>query len=205
MSTSQRAKAAKKPRKAPVSAAVEPYHHGNLRAALLKAAGRLLEDKGPDALSLRDVARRLGVSHNAPYRHFATREDLLAALAAEGFRALQEATGKARAAAKADAIDNMGLAYIEFALTNPQRYRLMFGGAKGQSAELSESAKAAFMQLAGTSNARFGPAQALAAARAWAFVHGVAHLLLDKQINAALMEGRTPLEFAALLLGRSST
>src|SRR6185312_8546459 len=104
---------------------------------LLKTAGRMLEDQGPDALSLRDVARKLGVSHNAPYRHFATRDDLLAALATEGFRALGEATLKARSAAGPDdnAVNWMGLAYIDFALKNPARYRLMFGGPKGDTEE----------------------------------------------------------------------
>src|SRR2546422_330429 len=61
------------------------YHHGDLPAALLRAAGKTLERRGIAALSLREAARRAGVSHNAPYRHFPDREALLAALAAEGF------------------------------------------------------------------------------------------------------------------------
>jgi AcrR family transcriptional regulator len=189
----------RKPQK-PIAAAA--YHHGNLRVALLEAAGELLERQGPASLSLRAVARQLGVSHNAPYRHFASRDDLLGALATEGFRALAKATARARDAATADddALNWMGLAYIDFALKNPARYRLMFGGAKGQSAELAESAKASFMQLQGpASGTRFGESP-LAAVRAWAFLHGIADLLLDRQINATLMDGRTPLEFAALLL-----
>ncbi len=122
------------------------YHHGNLRAALLEAAGKLLEQGGPAALSLRAVARQLGVSHNAPYRHFATREDLLAALATEGFHALSQAMAKTRRAAglEDDIVNWMGLAYIDFALKHPARYRLMFGGAKAESAELSDSAKESF-------------------------------------------------------------
>ncbi len=195
MSTSR----SKKLEKPPIG---DNYHHGNLRAALLQTAGEILEQDGPDRLSLRAVARQLGVSHSAPYRHFATRKDLLAALAAEGFRAMSKATAKARDAAgpEDNTINWMGLAYIDFALKNPARYRLMFGGAKGQSTELAESAKASFMQLQGSAGgARFGDSP-LAAVRAWAFVHGVAHLLLDKQIRPELMGGRTPLEFAALLL-----
>src|SRR5258706_77678 len=66
------------------------YHHGDLPAALLRAAGRTLEKRGIGALSLRDTARQAGVSHNAPYRHFSDREALLAALAAEGFAMLGE-------------------------------------------------------------------------------------------------------------------
>ena len=201
MSTSRAQKKLKKPVKSRVSTPAEPYHHGNLRAALLEAAGKMLEASGPEALSLRGVARKLGVSHNAPYRHFATRDDLLAALAAEGFRSLGEATLKARSATVPgdNAVNWMGLAYIGFALKNPARYRLMFGGAKGNTEELSTTAKNSFMRLRNAVAQSGVPSADLAAVRAWAQVHGIAHLLLDKQINAALMGGHTPLEFAALL------
>ncbi len=193
--------------KAGAPARAEPYHHGDLRAALLKAAGKVLEAQGPEALSLRDIARQIGVSHNAPYRHFATREALLGAVATEGFRELGAAMARARAGAGGgtDSLDRMGLAYIEFALERPQRFRLMFGGAKGQSSELDASAKAAFVALGGAAGTRFGSTPNLAAVRAWAFVHGIAHLLLDRQIKAVLMGGRTPLQFAALLLDQAGT
>ena len=69
------------------------YHHGDLPAALLKAAGKTLEQNGIASLSLRDAARRAGVSHNAPYRHFPDRQALLAALAREGFARLAERLG----------------------------------------------------------------------------------------------------------------
>src|SRR5947207_2956113 len=102
MATSRRKKAA--------------YHHGDLRAALLRAAGLLLEDEGVAGVLLREVARRAGVSHNAPYRHFAERDALLAALAAEGYerlgKELQSKAGK-----------EMGQAYVSFALAHPQRFR----------------------------------------------------------------------------------
>ena len=205
MSTSRRGKLGARSGRAPAGS--EPYHHGDLRAALLKAAGKLLEADGPEALSLRDIARRLGVSHNAPYRHFATREALLGAIATEGFRELGTAMASAAQSAGGgtDRLDRMGMAYIAFALERPQRFRLMFGGAKGQSPELDASAKAAFMALGGAAGTRFGSTPNLAAVRAWAFVHGIAHLLLDKQIKAVLMGGRTPLQFAALLLDQAGT
>src|SRR5438046_5208157 len=95
------------------------YHHGDLPAALLRAAGRTLERRGLAALSLREAARRAGVSHNAPYRHFPDREALLAALAAEGFAMLGE-----RLRGKPGR--EMGAAYVSFALEQPQRFRLMF-------------------------------------------------------------------------------
>src|ERR1700693_4431431 len=74
------------------------YHHGDLAAALLRAAGNILEKEGVEALKLRAVARRAGVSHNAPYRHFPESEALLAALAVEGFEALGAAQSTAAAA-----------------------------------------------------------------------------------------------------------
>src|SRR3989337_63135 len=104
------------------------YHHGGLRAELVQTAGEMLEKQGLKSLSLREVARRAGVSHNAPYRHFPDRESLLAALAMEGFaklgRALQEA-------GSAGGLRARGQAYLRFALQNPQRFRLMFGGHLG--------------------------------------------------------------------------
>ncbi|MFY9316774.1 MAG: helix-turn-helix domain-containing protein, partial [Burkholderiales bacterium] len=74
------------------------YHHGDLPAALLQAAGKILEKEGVEALALRTLARRTGVSHGAPYRHFRDRESLLAALAAEGFAMLGRAQREAAAA-----------------------------------------------------------------------------------------------------------
>src|SRR5436190_24145857 len=97
------------------------YHHGNLRPALLAGAAKILEKEGVTALSLREAARRAGVSHNAPYRHFADRDALLAALAAEGFQMLGEAM-------RAHDGREMGEAYVRFALAHPERFRLMFGG-----------------------------------------------------------------------------
>src|ERR1700757_2284011 len=76
-----------------------PYHHGNLREALLEPAIRLTAEAGPAAFTLREVARRAGVSHNAPYRHFHDKDDLLAAVAAEGYNELTAAMTAAGAAA----------------------------------------------------------------------------------------------------------
>src|SRR5262245_55034044 len=107
-----------------MSTSKNTYHHGDLRATILKAAGKLLEKEGLNALSLREVARRAGVSHNAPYRHFPDRDRLLAALAEEGFAELGRALGEAGKRGPRE----RGEAYVRFALTHPQRFRLMFGG-----------------------------------------------------------------------------
>src|SRR5580658_10876521 len=76
---------------APGMAPERPYHHGNLKPALLRAAVELIAEVGPAAFTLREVARRAGISHNAPYRHFREKDELVAAVAAEGFERLAEA------------------------------------------------------------------------------------------------------------------
>jgi len=153
------------------------YHHGDLRSAMLRAAGKVLEKEGLAGLSLRDLARRAGVSHNAPYRHFPDRDSLLAALAAEGFQQLGEAmqgrSGK-----------EMGEAYVRFALDNPERFRLMFGGAVpiAKYPELQAAASATHAAL--VEAFKDHPRPEVAAAAAWALVHGLAHLKLDGHLAA---------------------
>lgn len=160
------------------------YHHGDLRAATLHAAAELLEKKGPDAVVLREVARLAGVSHNAPYRHFPSREALLAALAAEGFAAFSRHMAEAAGA-------GMGEAYVGFALGRPQLFRLMFGGTVklGSTPELARAAKGAYQGLVEAFRARGDIADPeLAAAAAWSLVHGLSHLLLDGHFPQATGE-----------------
>src|SRR5467141_3324063 len=106
----------------------KPYHHGNLREALLEAAIRLIAEVGPTAFTMREVARRAGDSHNAPYRHFRDRDDLIAAVAAQGFRELTEAMVE-EAGQRTDARDRLkhaGLGYLGFALRRPEHFTVMF-------------------------------------------------------------------------------
>jgi len=155
-----------------------PYHHGDLRAAILRAAGELLEEHGVIDLPVREVARRAGVSHNAPYRHFADRDALLAALAGEGFAWL----GEALAAAATGGPRARGEAYVHFALRNPARFRLMFGGLLPLDAHpaLREAAAQTYAGLVRAFAAVTGVAGApTAAAAAWSLTHGLAQLLLD--------------------------
>lgn len=156
------------------------YHHGDLPAALLAAAGKALERDGPGGLSLRDAARRAKVSHNAPYRHFKDREALLVALAGEGFGMLAQ---RLRGLGPRE----MGEAYVRFACEHPQRFRLMFSGApqlKAAAQEAYAALKAALGELAQSEEA---------AAAAWSLVHGLAHLTLDGQFKGE--------EFARRVLG----
>ena len=104
------------------------YHHGDLRRALLDAALALLEKSGVEALTLREVARRVGVTSGAPYHHFADKEAIVAAVAEEGFVELSEAMLAARdAAAPASRLGAMGRSYVRFAVAHPAHFRVMFG------------------------------------------------------------------------------
>ncbi|WP_278103466.1 TetR/AcrR family transcriptional regulator [Microbacterium proteolyticum] len=169
-----------------MSTSARSYHHGDLRTRLLDVAEELLEEGGVGALSLREVARRADVSHNAPYRHFASKDELLAALAASGFDGL--AASRADISDPRNALVESGLAYVRFALEHRALFRLMFSGAAGgESGEsvASEASAAAMMRGA------FGddtPGDALISS--WSFVHGLAGLLLDDQVPAGLRVGR---------------
>jgi len=159
------------------------YHHGDLRPALIAAARTLVEESGVGAVSLRQTARRVGVSAPATYRHFANKDSLLAAVAAEGFRDL----GAALAAAsrnERDPLSAMGMAYVRFALSRRGVFRLMFGPELAQRAtypELKSAADQAFQWLQGGVQTRGRAAQDshLAAIAPWALVHGLAQLFLD--------------------------
>ena len=143
------------------------YHHGDLRAAVLSAAWKMIEKEGVAGLSLREAARRAGVSHNAPYRHFADRDALLKALVEEGFAELRKALEN-RAGRE------LGEAYIAFALQRPERFRLMFSGARADADLLARFAHS-FGALGGDATA--------AGAAAWSLVHGLACLMLEGQLE----------------------
>src|SRR5215469_979889 len=105
-----------------------PYHHGNLREALLSAALGLISEVGPTAFTLREVARRAGVSHNAPYRHFKDRDELMAAVSTQGYAELTQAlldAGEQESAALSQ-LKAAGLAYVKFALRRPEHFTVMF-------------------------------------------------------------------------------
>ena len=145
------------------------YHHGDLRAALLRAASKIVEKKGLSGLSVRAAARRAGVSHNAPYRHFPDRESLLAALAEAGFAEL-------RTRLQGLAGRDKARAYVAFALENPQRFRLMSRG--------GAAASAAYEELVSSLSAQTDAQQArVVAAAAWSLAHGLAHLILDGHLE----------------------
>jgi AcrR family transcriptional regulator len=107
----------------------KPYHHGDLRRALVDAARRLLEAEGPAAMSLRAVAREAGVSPAAPYHHFKDKSDLMGAIASEGWALLGEAMVEAHASHPDDSLAVI-TSYVRFARSRPALYRVMFEAAR---------------------------------------------------------------------------
>ena len=169
------------------------YHHGNLRAALTEAGLRLLEESGSAQLSLREVARTVGVSPTAVYRHFPDKEALLSALAADGFRRMAEEQAAALAGGSAppDGFNAMGRIYVRFALRNPAIFRLMFGGfiAGRRDPELAEAEERLSAGLRAGVEALLpagsAAAKRVAALRAWSLVHGLSLLLLERQVKVS--------------------
>lgn len=177
------------------------YHHGDLRSALIAAAAEMLERDGPEAISFRAVARATGVSQTAPYNHFQSKEGLLATVAEAGFRDLDASQTAAAGMAPpgADRVTALGLDYVRFALRRPQLYRLMFGfgvpgwyahpeviAAKGASFRPIQQVLAAHLAVDGDADPE---AVETAAVAAWALVHGLAMLLIDRSLDPAKKAG----------------
>jgi AcrR family transcriptional regulator len=164
------------------------YHHGDLRAALVRAAIELLEESGETALSLRAVARRAGVSPAAPYRHYADREALLSAIAAVGYRDLAERLAAAHPSPSTpEQLASVAIAYVQFALERPTLFRIMFGDPCDRDNEERLAATTAVTAYVRSIAQRTFPqadAEALATA-IWALVHGLAFLHLDGKLDAA--------------------
>ena len=170
-----------------------PYHHGDLRRALLDEALRIIQTQGVEHLTLRTVGASLGVSRSALYRHFSDKQSLLATVGKEGFLKLRqdlahawEASGRGRTG-----FDAMHRAYVHFAVSHPSHYRVMFGGfieSASKDDHFLAEARGAFQVLVDAlidqQNAgdirRDDPA--LMARFVWALVHGAALLFIDGQL-----------------------
>jgi AcrR family transcriptional regulator len=199
------------------SAKRDSYHHGDLKRALTEAALQLVQEKGPKGFTLREVARRAGVSTAAPYRHFADKSQLLAAAAAQGFVELHRALD-ATASAATDLTGRvlaMGRAYVRWAISHPDYYQIMFGSEldKRQTPELPAAAARAFDDLLGIivecQQAKVLPSgdPREIAGPTWSLLHGVATLtigsdlshvgidenpeeLIERSLNALLFNGK---------------
>lgn len=167
------------------------YHHGDLRAACLRAARELLEEDGSAGLSLRAVARRAGVSATAPYRHYADRDALVSAVAAEGYRELAESLATAHPDPRTpDELASVAVAYVRFALDRPAMFRVMFAEpCDPNSAERVAATAAISGYVRGIVRAAFPGADPDAlATTVWALVHGLAFLHLDGKLDSSTPE-----------------
>ena len=178
------------------------YHHGNLREALIEAAMGLVEEQGPEGVSLRATARAAGVSHAAPYHHFADKAQLMEALTVRAFERFTRALSEARISAPGDALSKLGatgVAYVLFAADNRSLFRLMnrpemrlAGEGIPSQGPVERAAAAAFAvllngieacQAEGLIDAGDPKPYALTA---WSLVHGLAVLIIDGLIERRL-------------------
>jgi AcrR family transcriptional regulator len=168
------------------------YHHGNLRQALIDAALVAIAKEGPEAFTLRDAARRAGVSAGAPYRHFRDKEELLAAVAADAAERIGAVMVEAVARAGSEPLARFratGIAYVRFAVTNPAHFRVM--NRPGMAARVPEPQRAAEEAWRQQEYRALAEAQArgeIAAvpleeimAAAYCLVHGLAHAIVEGQ------------------------
>jgi AcrR family transcriptional regulator len=170
------------------------FHHGDLRRALLQAVVELYAKDGPGGVTMRTVAARTGVTHAAPYRHFASKQEMLAAVAQEGFTILRDEIAAA-VATRSDPLDRweeIGVSYVKFAVRHPCHFRIMYSAElAGREAFpiLRDASSAAFRGLRDVviasqeaGRVRAGDAVELALT-AWAMMHGLAVLLLERQFT----------------------
>jgi AcrR family transcriptional regulator len=172
----------------------KPYHHGNLQEVLLESAISLIAEVGPAGFTLREVARRAGVSHNAPYRHFRDKDELLGRVAAQGYKELAKAMTEAAARhAPLDGLKQAGLAYVSFALRRPEHFTVMFDAplAKDSHPEAAEASERAFSVLVQLVRECQEKGEIPAgdeldfALLAWTMVHGIAKLAITQRLPYA--------------------
>lgn len=181
---------------------IKSYHHGDLRSALIEEGLRLLAISDAEHVSLREIARKVGVSATAVYRHFPDKQALLSALAHEGgeMLAAQQLQAQTAAGGGAAGFDATGRTYVRFALAHPALFRLMMARTREDQAGGDGEhfltglgllrKNIAELAAPGTSDV----AQRAKAIQAWATVHGLAMLMLDGQIPAddALIDAVIP-------------
>lgn len=172
-------------------AAERPYHHGNLKAALLAAAEAVLERDGLAGLTLRAAAREAGVSHAAPRNAVGDLSGLLAELAASGFERLRSEMDAAAAESPEASLDALGRCYVRFALANPALFQLMFRQERLEARRPAlVAARRALMETlrAALPAGQREEERRLGLLNAWAQAHGLAMLLIDRQLPPELSD-----------------
>jgi AcrR family transcriptional regulator len=173
----------------PASNDARPYHHGDLRRALLEAALQAIAEVGPAAVSLRELARRTGVSHAAPAHHFGDKAGLLTAVATDGFERLAATLGEAHQTT--GSFLEVGVAYVRFAVTHRAHFEVMFRPElyRTDDPNLVRARDAArsllYPPAAAVANSPDGD-QVRAAVAAWSLVHGLATLWLNHNLPPQL-------------------
>jgi len=179
-----------------------PYHHGNLKEALITAGLDILSEKGMEGLSLRKVARMVGVSHTAPYNHFSDKQGLLAAISTAGHEHLHQLlldTFEKSKTQSSDIILEIAWAFLQFGLANPAKFKLMFSGALEE-----ERAHPEFVAISQKTIALFeeiivfcqnkgqlppGKVEDIAI-KLWSLVHGFTYLMLENQFPIEYLQDR---------------
>ncbi len=181
-------------------AAKAAYHHGNLKAALIEAADMILRDHGIEGFSLREAARRAGVSIGAPAHHFGSATGLLTEVALLGYESLGQALNAVPPTEDPAAdLQQLALAYVNFALAHPGRFRLMFRPdlVNRDDPRYSLASTAALTGFATAIGRRKGGMAEIF--MVWSSIHGMANLILDGKAKY-LFNGATPEDFVANLL-----
>lgn len=182
------------------------YHHGNLKQALIAAGLEILSEQGLEGLSLRNVARRVGVSHAAPYNHFPDKQSLLAAISTAGheqlYQTLSETFEKCRHSSP-EVMLEIAWSYVQFALADPGRFQLMFSGALEEEGahpeyvEISRKNIALLEEIIGFCQTEGQLAKGkveILAVRLWSLVHGFAFLMLENQFPGEYTQDQDPRE-----------